>query len=91
MKRQVEIFTANCPVCEPLVQIVKELASDQCEITVYDLVKQYEDKTCLSKLEEYKIKKVPAIAVNGALLSCCQDQGISKEELIKAGIGESVN
>ncbi|GAB3343245.1 hypothetical protein GCM10027429_33590 [Marivirga atlantica] len=88
MKRQVEIFTANCPVCDPVVQMVKGLACEQCEITIYDLVKQCEDKTCLSKLEEYGIKKVPAIAVNGSLLSCCENQGISKEELIKAGIGQ---
>ncbi len=88
MKRQVEIFTANCPVCDPVVSMVKDLTCDQCEITVYDLVKQCEDKTCLSKLQEYQIKKVPAIAVNGKLLNCCQDQSISKEELIKAGIGQ---
>ncbi|UCS92210.1 thioredoxin family protein [Echinicola marina] len=88
MKRQVEIFTSNCPVCDPVVSMVKDLACDQCEITVYDLEKQCEDKTCLSKLKEYQIKKVPAIAVNGKLLDCCQDQGITKEELIKAGIGQ---
>ncbi len=88
MKRQVEIFTANCPVCDPVVQMVKDLACEQCEITIYDLVKQCEDKTCLNKLEEYGVKKVPAIAVNGSLLSCCENRGISKEELIKAGIGQ---
>lgn len=88
MKRQVELFTANCPVCDPVVIMVEELACNQCELTVYDLVKQCEDKTCLGKLEEYQIKKVPAIAVNGKLLNCCQDQGISQEELINAGIGQ---
>ena len=88
MKRNVEIFTANCPVCDPVVQMVKELACDQCEITIYDLIKLCDDKVCLSKLEEYQIKKVPAIAVNGKLLNCCQDQNISKVELIKAGIGQ---
>jgi hypothetical protein len=88
MKRQVEIFTANCPVCDPVVQMVKDMACEQCDIIIYDLVKQCEDKTCLSKLEEYGIKKVPAIAVNGKLLSCCENQGISKEELIQAGIGQ---
>ncbi|MEQ8551635.1 MAG: glutaredoxin, partial [Cyclobacteriaceae bacterium] len=73
---------------DPVVQMVKELACDQCEITIYDLIKLCDDKVCLSKLEEYQIKKVPAIAVNGKLLNCCQDQNISKEELIKAGIGQ---
>lgn len=88
MKRQIEVFTANCPVCDPVVTMVKEMACDQCEVTVYDLVKQCEDKTCLSKLEKYQIKKVPAIAVNGTLLNCCHDEGISREELIQAGIGQ---
>ena len=88
MKRQVEIFTANCPVCDPVVKTVKDLACAQCDIIIYDLVKQCDDKTCLSKLDEYQIKRVPAIAVNGKLLNCCQDQGISKEKLIKAGIGQ---
>ena len=88
MKRQVEIFTANCPVCDPVVQMVKDLACEQCEITIYDLVKQCDDKAYLSKLEEYEIKKVPAIAVNGSLLSCSENHGVSKEELIKAGIGQ---
>ncbi|MEQ8551693.1 MAG: glutaredoxin, partial [Cyclobacteriaceae bacterium] len=73
---------------DPVVQMVKELACDQCEITIYDLIKLCDDKVCLSKLEEYQIKKVPAIAVNGKLINCCQDQNISKVELIKAGIGQ---
>lgn len=88
MKRQVEIFTANCPLCDPVVNMVKELACDQCEIIIYDLVKQCDDEACLTKLEEYRIKKIPAIAINGKMVDCCQDQGISKEDLIKAGIGQ---
>lgn len=88
MKRHIELFTANCPVCDPVVKMVEAMACDQCEVTVYDLVKQCDDKTCLSKLEEYQIKRVPAIAVNGKLLNCCQVQEISKEELIKAGVGQ---
>ncbi len=88
MKRQIEIFTAGCPLCDPVVKMVKELACDQCEITIYDLVKQSEDKTCLSKLEEYQVKKVPAVAVNGKLLNCCENQGISREELVNVGVGQ---
>ncbi|MCB0492505.1 MAG: thioredoxin family protein [Cyclobacteriaceae bacterium] len=88
MKRQVEIFTAGCPLCDPVVRMVKEIACDECEITIYDLVKHSENKTCLSKLQEYQVKKVPAIAVNGKLLSCCENQEISREELINAGIGQ---
>jgi len=87
MNTRVEIFTANCPVCDPVVKMVNEVACENCEITTYDLVKQCEDKTCLTKLEEYGIKKVPAIAVNGKLLDCCRDSAITKDDLINAGIG----
>ncbi len=89
MKRHVEIFTANCPVCDPVVSMVKDLACDQCEITVYDLVKQCNDKACLSKLKAYGINRVPAIAVNGLLLDCCKNQEVTKDDLTRAGVGQA--
>ncbi len=91
MKRQVEVFTANCPVCDPVVKLVEDLACDQCEITIYDLVKQCDEKTCIDKLSEYQIKRVPAIAVDGKLLECCQNQQITRDSLIEAGIGQLLN
>ena len=36
-KRQVEVFTAGCPVCEPVVQLVQEMACPDCEVTIHDL------------------------------------------------------
>lgn len=89
MKRQVEIFSANCPVCDPVVQMIKELACDQFEVITYDLVKQCDDMTCLSKMNEYGIHKIPAVAVDGKLLDCCIVSPISREKLIAAGIGQS--
>lgn len=91
MKRNVEVFTANCPICDPVVSMVKELACNDCEITIYDLVKQCDDKTCMDKLTAYQIKRVPAIAVNGKLLECCQNQEIIRDSLIEAGIGQPLN
>lgn len=89
MKRQIEVFTANCPVCDPVVQMVQELTCDNCEVTTYDVVKQCEEGTCSIKIKEYGIKKLPAIAVNGKLLDCCKDTAITKEKLIEAGIGKA--
>lgn len=88
MKRQIEVFTANCPVCDPVVQLVKDLSCNSCEIITYDLVKQCEDKTCLSKIKEYNVKSLPAVAVNGKLMECCENSSITKENLIAAGIGQ---
>lgn len=86
MKRQIEIFTANCPVCDPVVQMVKDLACDNCEVTAYDLVKQCEDKTCLSKVEEYGVKRLPAIVVNGKLLDCCQISALRRKFWLQRGL-----
>ncbi|HBC05739.1 MAG TPA: glutaredoxin [Aequorivita sp.] len=87
MKRQIEIFTAGCPVCEPVVQLVKETAGKDCEITLHNLSEQCESKICISKMKEYGVKRVPAIAVNGKLLDCCTNIAITKDYLTNAGIG----
>lgn len=90
MKRQIELFTAGCPVCEPVVKMVNEMACDSCEVTVYNLVEQCDSKVCIDKMKEYNITSLPAVAVNGKLLSCCQNRGVSKEELVAAGIGKAI-
>lgn len=90
MKRQIEVFTAGCPVCEPVVKMVNEMACDSCEVTVYNLVEQCDDKVCVDKMKKYNITSLPAVAVNGKLLACCQNKGVSKEELAAAGIGEPI-
>lgn len=89
MKRQVEVFTAGCPVCEPVVKTVKEMACDSCEVTVYNLVDQCDDKVCIDKMKKYNITSLPAVAVDGVLLACCQNRGVRKEELAAAGIGKA--
>ncbi len=83
-KRQVEVFTAGCPVCEPTVQLVQEMACSDCEVTVYDLSKQGAEK-----IQEYGITTVPAVVVDGRLAACCQDSGPNEEQLRAAGIGQA--
>jgi hypothetical protein len=36
-KGQVEIFTAECPLCNETVQLVQELTCSSCEVSIYDL------------------------------------------------------
>lgn len=87
MKKQIEIFTAGCPVCEPVVALVKETACENCEITIHNLSEKCESKICVSKMEEYQIKRLPAIVVNGRLIGCCKNIEITKDDLVNAGIG----
>ncbi len=88
-KRKIELFTAGCPVCEPVVEMVKSMACSSCEVIIYDLTNPAETELLQEKVKTYGIKALPAIAVNGKLLSCCQNKGISVDELKNAGIGKA--
>ena len=85
-KRQVEVFTAGCSVCEPAVQMVSELACPDCEVTVYQLQERGTEKAA-----EYGIKTVPAVVVDGQIVSCCDNRGPDRNELAAAGIGERLS
>ena len=89
-KRKIEVFTAGCSVCSPVVDMVKSMACSDCEVIVYNLAEPCESKECIDKAKTYGIKALPAVAVNGKLLSCCQNKGVSEAELRNAGIGQSV-
>ncbi len=89
MKRQIEVFTAGCPVCEPVVKTVKEMTCASCEVTVYNLVEQCESKICVDKMKEYNITSLPAVVVNGKLLSCCKGR-VAEEDLAAAGVGKAI-
>jgi hypothetical protein len=89
-KRKIEVFTAGCSVCSPVVDMVKSMACSDCEVIVYNLAEPCESKECIDKAKTYGIKALPAVAVNGKLLSCCQNIGVSEAELRNAGIGQRV-
>jgi len=82
-KRNVEVFTAGCPVCEPVVGLVRELACPDCEVTVYNLHEGGAERAAA-----YGVKTVPAVVVDGQLASCCRNTGPTREQLVAAGIGQ---
>ena len=86
-KRQIDIFTAGCPVCEPVVTLVKETACENCEIAIHNLSEQNENTDGITKMKKYGVKMLPAVAVNGKLIDCCKNVEITKEDLVNAGIG----
>ncbi len=89
-KRKIEVFTAGCSVCSPVVDMVKSMACTDCEVIVYNLAEPCESRECIEKAKTYGIKALPAVAVNGKLLSCCENKGVSEAELRSAGIGQRV-
>ena len=84
-KRQIEVFTAGCPVCEPAVALVNEMACPDCEVTVHDLREPGSELAA-----SYGLKTIPAVVVDGNLVSCCDTPGPSREALAEAGIGQQL-
>lgn len=82
-KRHVEVFVAGCPVCEPTVGLVRELACPDCEVTVHDLRDGGAEAAA-----RYGIASVPAVVVNGTLAPCCQGRAPDRATLAAAGVGE---
>lgn len=89
-KRKIEVFISGCPLCEPVVKMVKETACSSCEVIVYNLAEPCESKVCLDKVATYGIRSLPAVVVNGSLLSCCQNSGVTIASLRDAGVGQHV-
>lgn len=85
-KRQVEVFTAGCPLCEPAVQLVRELACPDCEVTVHDL-----RDSGIGKAGQYGVTRVPTVVVDGSIRACCEDGGVDREQLRAAGIGQRLS
>lgn len=83
-KRRVEVFTAGCPVCQGVVEIVNELACPNCDVTIYNLNRD----EGVDEAKAYAVTALPSIVVNGELLECCKRGPITKEDLKAAGIGQ---
>ncbi|MBI3778370.1 MAG: thioredoxin family protein [Gammaproteobacteria bacterium] len=83
-KRQIEVFSAGCPVCEDAIALVRRLACSSCEVTVLDVKKP----DVAARAKRLGIRSVPAVTVNGALADCCTGRGPDEKTLRAAGIGQ---
>jgi glutaredoxin 3 len=83
-KRQIEIFSAGCPVCRETIDLVNRMACPSCEISVLDM----NDNTVAARAAQLGIRSVPAVAINGKLADCCAGRGVDENSLRAAGIGQ---
>jgi glutaredoxin 3 len=86
-KRKVEIFSAGCPVCEEVVERVKQMACDSCEVTVLDM----QQAGIAARARQLGVGSVPAIAVDGVLADCCAGRAPDDTALRAAGIGQPLD
>lgn len=85
-KRTVEVFTAGCPCCDEAVALVNDLACCCCDVVIHDM-----NGDGAARAKELGVKRVPAVAVNGELASCCASGGVTREGLAAAGVGSPLS
>ncbi len=85
-KRQVEIFTSDCYLCDEVVKLVEDIGCEFCEVSVYNINYEGQDKA-----KAYGIAFVPSVVVDGKIADCCRKDKVSKRELMAAGIGKPVS
>lgn len=85
-KRQVEVFTAGCSLCDDAVALVKSLACEDCAVTIHDM----KDSALAERAKGYGVRSVPAVAINGKLAGCCSGRGPDADTLRTAGLGQAV-
>jgi hypothetical protein len=82
--RNVEVFTAGCPVCDPVVQLVQRIACPCCGVTVYNIK---DDPQAAERAKAANITRLPTVLVDGAPLECCQSGPITEGALREALVG----
>ena len=83
MTRKVEVFTAGCPLCEPIVALVQRLACDRCEVTIYNL----KEPTGAERARAANVHRVPMVLVDGEPAECCETGPVTEAGLRAAGVG----
>jgi len=81
-KRNVEVFSAGCAVCEEAIEMVTRLAGDSCDVRVLNM----SDMDVVKRARALGVRSVPAVAIDGQLASCCAGRGVDEQSLRAAGL-----
>ena len=84
--RKVEIFSAGCPACRDVIEMVYRLACQSCEVTVLDM----NDSEIAKRAKDLGISTVPAVVIDGELAACCANRGPDETVLRAAGLGKPI-
>lgn len=86
IKRKVEIFSAGCPACSEVIEMVNRLACRSCEVIVHNM----NDNKVATGARNLGIRTVPAVLIDGKLAACCANLGPDEAVLRAAGLGKPI-
>jgi glutaredoxin 3 len=82
--RQIEVFSAGCPICEETIQLINRLACPSCDVTILDM----RDPQVASRAKSLGVHSVPAVVIDGTLADCCAGRGPDEQTLRATGLGQ---
>lgn len=83
-QRQIEIFSAGCPVCEETIKQVNDIACPSCDVSILDM----NDEAVAARAAKLGVRSVPAVMVDGKLADCCAGRGPDQATLRAVGLGQ---
>lgn len=63
MGRKIEVFTADCPLCQETLRLIRQEACSECEI----IERRCEGDECCEPAKGYGIKAVPTVVMDGKI------------------------
>ncbi len=85
-KRKIEVFSAGCPACEEVAQLINRIACPSCELSVLDM----KDAAVAKRAKNLGVRSVPAVVIDGKLADCCAGRGPEEAVLRTAGVGQPI-
>jgi glutaredoxin 3 len=82
--REIEVFSAGCPLCDAAEKKVRELACPSCNVIVLNM----KEPETMERARQLGVQSVPAVAIDGKLFGCCAGRGIDEKTLQDAGLGK---
>jgi uncharacterized Zn finger protein (UPF0148 family) len=83
-QRSVEVFTAGCPICDPVVELVRRIVCPNCDVTVYNVK---DDPRAAERAKAANVQRLPMVLVDGNPAECCQVGSVTEAGLRAAGVG----
>ena len=84
-RRKVEIFSAGCPACQEVLDLVNGIACASCDVTILDM----KDMAVANRAKNLGVQSVPAVVIDGKLADCCRGGDITEAALRAEGIGQA--
>lgn len=82
--RKIEVFSAGCPACDDVIDLINKVACPSCEIAVLDM----HDAKVAARAKSLGVRSIPAVAIDGVLAGCCAGRGPDETVLRAAGLGK---